>query len=619
MPDLEIWGGVECTVVRLGDRFRNQVVETGHHDRLTDLDRIAALGVRTLRYPILWETIAPDDPDSCDWCWHDARLARLKTLGIRVIAGLLHHGSGPRYTSLMDPAFPRLLAAHAARVARRYPWIELFTPVNEPLTTARLSCLYGTWYPHARDDHSFLRALLNQCEATVLAMQAIREVTPSAQLVQTEDVCKVFSTPRLRYQADFENARRWLSLDLLCGTVDRHHTLYGFLRDNGVGAVELESLRENRCPPDIIGANYYLTSERFLHSRTAAFPAAFAGGNGRDRYADVEAVRMPLPPTQLGPAARLAEVWARYRRPMAVTEVHHGCTREEQLRWLMEVWNAAAELRRSGADMRAVTVWSMFGAVDWNSLLTRHDGCYETGAFDVRNDPPRLTALGRAVKCLAQTKHFDHPVVMDSPGWWHRPERFYRAPTTQQSSKPAWDGRRPILLVGGESPWLRTCRTAAQARGLAMAAVTWNKGSADNAARLSSVLQTLRPWAVIASETCSGETIDNTRLRELGHFCVRLNIQLALISNDPCRRHDHFEEETQPDKHSLARSRPGAARPHDAWTDTILDVCAGLEYIDAALDLLIDREHGLWLPSSRGLQRQRDPKGKDGGRSLAAE
>src|SRR3569833_3565889 len=101
MPDLDIWGGVECTVVRLGDRFRNQVVETGHHDRLTALDRIAALGVRTLRYPILWETIAPDDPDSCDWCWHDARLARLKTLGIRVIAGLLHHGRGPRYTSLM--------------------------------------------------------------------------------------------------------------------------------------------------------------------------------------------------------------------------------------------------------------------------------------------------------------------------------------------------------------------------------------------------------------------------------------------------------------------------------------------------------------------------------------
>jgi dTDP-4-dehydrorhamnose reductase len=152
----EVWGGLECTVARLGDSFRDQCAETGHLDRPEDLDAIAGLGLRTVRYPVLWETISPDAPDECDWEWHDQRLHRLRELGIEVIATLCHHGSGPRYTNLLDPEFPKLLAEHAERVARRYPWIGLYTPVNEPLTTARFSGLYGHWYPHSADSQAFV-------------------------------------------------------------------------------------------------------------------------------------------------------------------------------------------------------------------------------------------------------------------------------------------------------------------------------------------------------------------------------------------------------------------------------------------------------------------------------
>ena len=82
-----------------------------------------------------------------------------------------------------------------------------------PLTTARFSGLYGFWYPHERDDRAFAQMLVNECRASVLAMQAIREVNPRAQLVQTEDIGKVYSTPLLAYQAEFENERRWVTLD----------------------------------------------------------------------------------------------------------------------------------------------------------------------------------------------------------------------------------------------------------------------------------------------------------------------------------------------------------------------------------------------------------------------
>jgi dTDP-4-dehydrorhamnose reductase len=142
-PPLELWGGVECTVVRLGDEYRDQLVETGHAMRLADLDAIAELGIKTVRYPIVWERVAAERPDELDFAWHDERLRKLRDLGVRVIGGLVHHGSGPRYTSLLDPDFPAKLGEYAARVAERYPWIDMWTPVNEPLTTARFACLYG--------------------------------------------------------------------------------------------------------------------------------------------------------------------------------------------------------------------------------------------------------------------------------------------------------------------------------------------------------------------------------------------------------------------------------------------------------------------------------------------
>src|SRR5215218_9741125 len=102
-------------------------------------------------------------------------------VGVRPIAGLVHYVSAPRHTCLSDPAFPEKLASYARAVAERYPWVEDYTPVNEPLTTARFSGLYGHWYPHGRDGRTFARALLNQLRGVVLAMRAVREVSPAAR------------------------------------------------------------------------------------------------------------------------------------------------------------------------------------------------------------------------------------------------------------------------------------------------------------------------------------------------------------------------------------------------------------------------------------------------------
>src|SRR3954462_15672509 len=155
-PLVEIWGGIECSVTRVQDQLLDQLKRAGHFDRDGDLDLLRGLGLRATRYPVVWEHLG----HGASWGPAESRVHQLLQAGIEPIVGLVHHGSGPRGTSLLEETFVSGLAAHAAEVAERNPRVTMYTPVNEPVTTARFSALYGHWYPHRRDDSAFVRALL---------------------------------------------------------------------------------------------------------------------------------------------------------------------------------------------------------------------------------------------------------------------------------------------------------------------------------------------------------------------------------------------------------------------------------------------------------------------------
>lgn len=647
---LELWGGIECTVARLQDTFRNQINETGHAERISDLDAVAALGIKTLRYPVLWETIAPEHPDHCDWSWHDPRLARLQQLGIAPIVGLVHHGSGPRYTNLLDPRFPELLACHARRVAERYPWVKLFTPVNEPLTTARFSALYGHWYPHARDVGTMLRVLYVECRAVALAMQAIREVTPDAQLIQTEDLGKTFSLPRLQQQANYENERRWLGFDLLCGRIDPTHQWYKRFLSAGINAAQMAFFIDQPCLPDIIGINHYVTSERFLDHRSRDYPSAFRTPDAA--YVDVHATRVHQADGLIGPEARLREAWERYRLPLAVTETHLGGTRDEQLRWLNEMWQAATNLRREGIDMRAVTIWSLFGCVDWNSLLIQNNGFYESGVFDVRGGTPRPTALAQAAISLADRGSFDHP-VLDAPGWWRRPDRFFVQPGHRVVAHHPAQSARKLVITGGRGTLGRALAHVCRHRGLAHELLTRDDMDIADEASVEAALARHRPWGVInaagyvrvadasrESERCFRENAAGAEM--LARACAKLGIPYVTFSSDlvfdgslgrayvesdqvsPLCVYGSSKAEAEkrvlqvfPEAlvvrssaffgpwdqynfvHAVLRDL-AAGRRVEASDDVHVSPTYVPDLAHATIDLLIDRVHGLWHLANRG-------------------
>ena len=541
-PALALWGGIEPTHNRVRDGYFSQLDRSGHRERIDDLTACAKLGLRTLRYPVLWEQVMPGAATDANWRWPDERLARLRELEITPIVGLVHHGSGPAHTSLMDDDFARKLAEYAAHVAQRYPWVSHYTPVNEPLTTALFSGLYGVWYPHARSNRAFVKALLAQCRGVVLAMRAIRNVNPDAKLVQTDDLGKTYSTAKLDYQATFNNHRRWLAWDLLCGRVDSHHPLWSWLLHYG-GATPAQLLwfADHRCAPDIVGVNHYVTSERYLSERLDDYPACYHGGNARHRYADVEAVRCRV--ERGGLRMLLGEAWSRYGLPIAVTEAHIDATREDQLRWFAGAWNAARELREAGADIRAVTMWALFGAFDWNCLVTRAEGYYESGAFDVRESPPRPTALAALAQSLATGNEPDHPLLAD-PGWWHRPGRYIaprdlRAPKSEERASAG----APILILGANGTLGRAFARICAERGIACRTVLRSELDMADAASVRSALARYEPWVVINAagyvrvDDAEGEAAacfrDNAEGPEnLAVACAQQGIALLTFSSD---------------------------------------------------------------------------------------
>jgi dTDP-4-dehydrorhamnose reductase len=443
-PPIEVWGSLACSLTRVGDEYFDQLACSGHDRREADLDLFAGLGLRTLLYPVLWERTAPRSLRSADWSWPDRRIERLRELEIAPIINLLHHGSGPLYTNLIDPCLPSRLAAYAGAVAERYPWVEAYAPVYEPLATALASGLSGQWYPHRQDDHAFARALVLQCRAIAAAMNAIRRVTPNARLVLPEHVGYTRSTPSLAYYADFENERRWLGFDLLTGRVVPGHPLFSYLVRAHVSTAELARLADRPCPPDVVGINYHVTSERFLDDRLSLYPHEWQAGHHLRRYVDVEAVHLCTAGLR-GPAYVLGEAFRRYGTPLALTEAHLEGTPDERMRWLVHAWREARYARDAGVDVRAVTASALLGQHDPTLPVVEQQRRYEPGVFSLADGEPRPSIVTEAVRALNAGHEPEHR-VLGRPGWWQRPERIrYKSDSPVKAPPAPRDSRPPAL------------------------------------------------------------------------------------------------------------------------------------------------------------------------------
>ncbi|MBD5657440.1 MAG: dTDP-4-dehydrorhamnose reductase, partial [Candidatus Eremiobacteraeota bacterium] len=278
--------------------------------------------------------------------------------------------------------------------------------INEPLTTARFSALYGVWYPNARDDRAFGAAIVNQMLGYLLAVERIREIRPDAQFLITEDLQNfVAADARANAYADHKRERSYLSIDLACGGVSSAHPLWSYLKDVcGVSIARLESVRRLAHPPDLIGWNYYPNSERYLRTN--------ADGTIENRSL-FDALAVTLDPKPM-----LRAAWQRFGIPMALSEVHVMGTHRERALWLGQRYADACALRAEGVDLRAFGAWAAFGMVDWASLLCERRNHIEDGLFtcEPSGREPQLTIAGETFRSLVR----GILPASSGAGWWER-------------------------------------------------------------------------------------------------------------------------------------------------------------------------------------------------------
>jgi beta-glucosidase/6-phospho-beta-glucosidase/beta-galactosidase len=212
--------GIEnsAPTIQDGRRRRDQMAECGFYQRWReDFALVRELGIGFLRYgPQLHLTLT--GADRRDWSFADETFAELRRQGVVPIVDLCHFGVPDWIGDFQNPDFPEQFARYAGDFARRFPWVQLYTPVNEMFITAVFSAKYGWWNEQRTDDRSYVTAIKHVVKANVLAMRSILEARPDAIFIQSESTEQFHpECPRALPHAEHRNAERFLTLDLNYG------------------------------------------------------------------------------------------------------------------------------------------------------------------------------------------------------------------------------------------------------------------------------------------------------------------------------------------------------------------------------------------------------------------
>jgi beta-glucosidase len=359
----------------------DEMEKCGHYKHWrTDFALVAQLGIRFLRYgPPLHTTFL--GPGHYDWDFCDGAFRELHRLDLVPIVDLCHFGVPDWIGNFQNPDFPQLFAAYARAFALRYPWVQLYTPVNEMYICARFSAMYGWWNEQLTGDRPFVTALKHIVKANVLAMQAIIELRPDALFIQSES-SEYFhaENPAAIGPAELMNSKRFLSLDLNYGRrVDSE--MYEYLMDNGMSRDEyhffLANSLKHHC---IMGSDYYVTNEH----RVGADGGTCASG---EIY---------------GYSVIARQYHERYLLPVMHTETNlvEGPGGMEAVNWLWKEWANVLRVRNDGVPVLGFTWYSLTDQVDWDTALRENNGTVNAlGLFDLDRN---IRAVGRAYKKLIE-------------------------------------------------------------------------------------------------------------------------------------------------------------------------------------------------------------------------
>jgi hypothetical protein len=327
--------GFECSTHRRRDGTRLDMVAASRHDTFAAADyaRCTALDIHTVRDGVRWH-LGERSPGMVCVKHEAARVRAARDAGVQVVWDLWHYGQ-PADVELLDASFPRRLArwarAFADMVASECADVPLYCPVNEISFVAWGGGDVAYLEPFRRAKGAHLKRQL--VRAAIEASDAVRLVDARARLCHIDPVIHIAPHAERPHDAEIaEGCRQGMfeAWDLLSGA-----------QEPWLGGAP-EYL-------DVIGINFY-SRNQWVHDG----PPILLGD---PLYRALDAI--------------LAEVYARYRRPLFVAET--GIEFEGRAAWLAEVGEAVRRAMAAGVPVEGLCWYPILNHPGWDD--DRHLQC----------------------------------------------------------------------------------------------------------------------------------------------------------------------------------------------------------------------------------------------------
>ena len=323
---------------------RVDMLAATQHDRQAagDYARLREMGILTARDAVRWPLV--DRGGRFDFSSLAPMAEAAQQHGVQILWDLCHFG-WPDDVDLFAPAFVNRFARYCGAVARFQADVSdkvpFYTPINEMSFLAWAAGGVGYIYPFAQ--HRAPEVKHQLVRAAIAGSEAIWDVDPRARFLYVEPAIHVIpprDRPDLAEEAARIRATQFEAWDMLAG-----------VREPGLGG--------HPRYLDIVGVNVY-------HDNQWEHPGGRRlGWDERpldDRW-------QPLHDT-------LAEVYARYRRPLVIGETSHfGAGRAA---WLHEIGAEVEQARAQGIPVEGVCLYPILDRPDWdNPAHWHHSGLWD--------------------------------------------------------------------------------------------------------------------------------------------------------------------------------------------------------------------------------------------------
>ena len=337
-------GGFECSTHRRADGRRLDMVAATGHDRhvAADYRRLREHGILTAREGLRWHLIERS-PGHYDFSSVLPFVRAAHALGIQVTWDLCHYG-WPDGLDVFSPDFVRRFAglarAFTSLVKNETDTTPFFAPINEISFFAWAGGDMGDINPGCTGRADDLKAQL--VRAAIAGTEAIWSVDRTARICHVDPTFHVI--PRSADPTDIRDASLFRELQF-----ETWDMLAGRQRPELGGRPDYL---------DIVGVNYYPWNQWIYVNKLEAGPTVY---RGHPEYRPFQGL--------------LAEVYARYQRPVFVAETGtEGDARPDWLRYVGEETQAA---RRAGIPVDGICLYPIVNFPGWDDDRHCHNGLWD--------------------------------------------------------------------------------------------------------------------------------------------------------------------------------------------------------------------------------------------------